>query len=144
MTYHEFLSFEATAAMASPNPDARRLGGLDVGLVSTHLESQSDPEHRARQMKTLIDANDLYAPGATVVNGGNFNSSTPAQPEHDAVTQRWRPVGTPEAPLGKSDWMFSRGLAATEPEVLAALSDHEILTVTVSPVQEGPGALDRR
>ena len=55
-------------------------------------------------------------------------------------TQRTRPDGTPRAPLGKIDWFFGRGLRAsavtTIPAVDAdgqAISDHEILAVTVQP-----------
>jgi endonuclease/exonuclease/phosphatase family metal-dependent hydrolase len=55
-------------------------------------------------------------------------------------TQRTRPDGTPRPPLGKIDWFFCRGLraeaAATIPAVDVdgqAISDHEILAVTVQP-----------
>lgn len=57
-----------------------------------------------------------------------------------APTQRTRPDGTPAAPFGKIDWLFTRGLHSTEPEVIAAvddaggaISDHEALAVTVMP-----------
>lgn len=55
-----------------------------------------------------------------------------------AVTQRTRADGTPTPPLGKLDWFLTKGLAAADPAVLpatdpagAALSDHEIVLVTV-------------
>ena len=55
-------------------------------------------------------------------------------------TQRTRPDGTPTPPLGKIDWFLCRGLvasgAATLPAVDArgvALSDHEVLAVTIAP-----------
>jgi endonuclease/exonuclease/phosphatase family metal-dependent hydrolase len=55
-------------------------------------------------------------------------------------TQRSRPDGTPAPPLGRIDWLFARGLvcteAATVPAVDAdgvAISDHEVLTVTIAP-----------
>lgn len=55
-------------------------------------------------------------------------------------TQRTRPDGTPRPPLGKIDWFFSRGLEANAPATVAAvdsngraISDHEVLAVTVRP-----------
>jgi endonuclease/exonuclease/phosphatase family metal-dependent hydrolase len=63
-------------------------------------------------------------------------------------TQRTRPDGTPAAPLGKIDWFLCRGLvasdAATLPAVDAqgvAISDHEVLAVTIAP---GPSQGGRR
>ena len=56
-------------------------------------------------------------------------------------TQRTRPDGTPAPPFGKIDWLFTRGLLCTEPEIIAAvddegiaISDHEALAVTITPV----------
>jgi len=56
------------------------------------------------------------------------------------ATQRTRPDGTPRPPLGKIDWFFSRGLKASAPATVAAvdsngraISDHEVLVVTVRP-----------
>ncbi len=62
-----------------------------------------------------------------------------------AATMRTRPDGTPAPPMGKIDWFFTRGLDATDPEVVAAvdgndataISDHDLLAVTVSPQQAG-------
>ncbi len=55
-----------------------------------------------------------------------------------APTQRTRPDGTPQPPFGKIDWLFSRGLACSAPQVVpavdamgVAISDHEVLCVTV-------------
>ena len=55
-------------------------------------------------------------------------------------TQRTRPDGTPKPPLGKIDWFFSRELKASDAATIAAvdvdgqaISDHEILAVTVGP-----------
>lgn len=57
-----------------------------------------------------------------------------------AATQRSRPDGTPSPPFGKIDWLFARGLRCTDPVVLpavddegVAVSDHEVLAVTVAP-----------
>jgi len=55
-------------------------------------------------------------------------------------TQRTRPDGTPAPPLGKIDWFLCRGLVASDPATLAAvdargvaISDHEVLVVTIAP-----------
>jgi endonuclease/exonuclease/phosphatase family metal-dependent hydrolase len=55
-------------------------------------------------------------------------------------TQRTRPDGTPPPPLGRLDWFFSRGLETFDPQTIpavddagAAISDHEVLVVTVGP-----------
>ena len=55
-------------------------------------------------------------------------------------TQRTRPDGTPPPPFGRIDWFFSRGLAASDPQTVAAvdaagvaISDHEVLTVAIRP-----------
>lgn len=56
------------------------------------------------------------------------------------ATQRTRPDGTPPPPLGKIDWFFARGLITSDAQTLAAvddagraISDHEVLVVTVRP-----------
>jgi endonuclease/exonuclease/phosphatase family metal-dependent hydrolase len=55
-----------------------------------------------------------------------------------ARTQRTRPDGTPQEPLGRIDWFFSRGLKCSGPAVIPAvdeagiaISDHEALAVTI-------------
>jgi endonuclease/exonuclease/phosphatase family metal-dependent hydrolase len=55
-------------------------------------------------------------------------------------SQRTRPDGTPPPPFGRIDWFFCRGLQARDPETVAAvgrdgraISDHELLAVTVMP-----------
>jgi endonuclease/exonuclease/phosphatase family metal-dependent hydrolase len=55
-------------------------------------------------------------------------------------TQRTRPDGTPAPPLGKIDWFLCRGLRASDPATVPALdaqgvaiSDHEVLAVTIAP-----------
>lgn len=57
-----------------------------------------------------------------------------------AATQRTRPDGTPRPPFGKIDWFLARGLVCREPAILpavdaagVAISDHEVLAVTVAP-----------
>jgi endonuclease/exonuclease/phosphatase family metal-dependent hydrolase len=56
-----------------------------------------------------------------------------------APTERPQP-GRPQRPCGKIDWIFSRGLKAYRPSVIAALdetgtqiSDHDCLLVTIAP-----------
>ncbi|MBO6784625.1 MAG: endonuclease/exonuclease/phosphatase family protein [Alphaproteobacteria bacterium] len=78
---------EDTSWMTRPGQQ-RRLGsrialagriaveGLDVVLVSTHLESHAGPDERARQMCALLDAVDGYAGDAPVLIGGDFNTRT--------------------------------------------------------------------
>ncbi len=55
-------------------------------------------------------------------------------------TQRTRPDGTPAPPLGKIDWFLCRGLLASDPATLpavdargVAISDHDVLGVTIAP-----------
>lgn len=64
-------------------------------------------------------------------------------------TERTRPDGTPPPPFGRIDWFFSRGLAASDPQTVAAvdadgvaISDHELLTVSVRPSIDGLPQLD--
>ncbi len=59
------------------------VAGVDVTCVSVHLESHSDPRHRARQMAVLLDAVDAYAPGAPTVIGGDFNTQSAARDRVD-------------------------------------------------------------
>jgi endonuclease/exonuclease/phosphatase family metal-dependent hydrolase len=52
------------------------VGGTPVLLVSAHYESHSDPDDRALQTRTMLDAIDVLAPGRPVLIGGDFNTST--------------------------------------------------------------------
>jgi endonuclease/exonuclease/phosphatase family metal-dependent hydrolase len=158
----------------------RRIGGRNAALArvagitfcSVHLESHSDPEHRALQTTRLLDAVLDFAGADPIVIGGDFNTATvghgqkggldaerlcnpvPFEPlfeimaergfaweaanEMGVATQRTRPDGTPAPPFGRIDWLFVRGLDARDAATLAAvdaagaaISDHEILSVTV-------------
>ncbi|MBE1508990.1 endonuclease/exonuclease/phosphatase family protein [Rhizobium viscosum] len=131
--------------------------------VSVHLESKTDVEDRARQTSRLIAAVEKLAGNLPVVIGGDFNTNIlPAgtrQPEaHEplfgllaeagyhweaandfALTQRMRPDGTPEPPFARLDWLFTRGLAASEAVTVpavdadgAAISDHELVKARFS------------
>lgn len=51
-----------------------RAGGVDVTLASVHLESHTDPAHRAEQMQALLEAVEVHAPGAPAVLAGDFNT----------------------------------------------------------------------
>ncbi|WP_299621879.1 endonuclease/exonuclease/phosphatase family protein [Pelagibius sp.] len=166
------------------------LAGTPVTVAAVHFESHSGPEHRAEQMGVLLDAIDVYAPGAPAIIGGDFNTNTldrldpdyaelreclaqetperflspePFEPMFELArrrgydwlacnrpevpTTRTRPDGTPRPPHIKIDWFFTRGLTAAAPEVIPAvdaqgraISDHEVLAVTVSPSAEGAAA----
>ena len=57
-----------------------------------------------------------------------------------ASTQRTRPDGSPRPPFGRIDWFFARGLDCTGAAQIAAvdengtaISDHDVLAVTVRP-----------
>jgi endonuclease/exonuclease/phosphatase family metal-dependent hydrolase len=61
--------------------------------------------------------------------------------ERGVPTQRTRPDGTPTPPLGRIDWLFARGLRCSSPATVpavdpsgTALSDHEVLAITIEPV----------
>lgn len=180
-----------------PSSGQKRIGGrmavvatlmLDeqpVTLAAVHLESHSDPAHRALQMDALLTAIEAYAPSVPAVIGGDLNTSTfsrdgltreaiecrkkefPAERLADPVpyeplfevarrhgfnwsscnvmgmpTQRPRPNGLPEAPFCKLDWFLTRGVTASDPVVVpathpasgSALSDHEMIAITISAV----------
>lgn len=161
------------------------VAGVSVAFVSTHLESHSDPDDRARQATALLDAVDVYHGDGPVVLGGDFNTTSasfhalnvdpgrrelacadpgrflypvPYEPLFEVlrargydwtacntadVTQRTRPDGTPEPPHGRIDWFFTRGLLARDPATIAAvdragtaISDHELLAVTIAPARD--------
>ena len=58
-------------------------------------------------------------------------------------TQRQRPDGMPKPPHGKIDWIFTRGVMASDPKIVAAvglggrsaISDHDLLAVTIHPLR---------
>jgi endonuclease/exonuclease/phosphatase family metal-dependent hydrolase len=158
------------------------LDGVAVTVVGLHLESHSDPAHRAGQMARLVELIAQYDPTAPVLIGGDVNTSTRSWAER--VTGRQ--AGLPEDPLrrcdvvpheplfavmaahgfdltdcnvqlaptqrfadpaamaaqgraaGKIDWIFTRGLTASDPAVIPAvgpdgaiLSDHDAVAVTI-------------
>ena len=52
------------------------VGGQSVAFVSTHLESHSDPDDRAKQTRALLDAMDDYHGDGPVILGGDFNTTS--------------------------------------------------------------------
>ncbi|HTJ59436.1 MAG TPA: endonuclease, partial [Devosiaceae bacterium] len=52
------------------------LGGRRVTLVAVHLESNSDPEHRAGQVAHLLGVIQRYDAEAPILIGGDLNTST--------------------------------------------------------------------
>ncbi|MBY4893517.1 hypothetical protein KUL25_12165 [Rhodobacteraceae bacterium N5(2021)] len=154
------------------------LDGVAVTVVGVHLESHSDPAHRAGQMVRLVELIGHYDPSAPVLIGGDVNTSTrswaertagvpedpqkrsdvvPHEPMFDTMAAAgfdWTTCNVPHMPTqrfldpddaratgrvpGKIDWLFSRGLVASEPKVVPAvgedgtiLSDHDAIAVTV-------------
>ena len=56
-----------------------RIGATDVTLASVHLESHSDPDGRAQEFQTLLEAIDAYSPngpGAPALIAGDINTSS--------------------------------------------------------------------
>lgn len=151
------------------------LDGVAVTLIGLHLESHSDPAHRAALMARLLELVAQYDPTAPVLIGGDVNTSTMNRAEmideiaqdpvrrcdvvpHEPLftvmaahgfdwsacnvplqpTQRFSPTQSDRV-AGKIDWIFTRGLAATDATILPAisadgtlLSDHDAVAVTVA------------
>ncbi|HEY4165110.1 MAG TPA: endonuclease/exonuclease/phosphatase family protein, partial [Dongiaceae bacterium] len=125
------------------------LGGKNVVAVTVHLESDSDPHDRARQMEELLAALDRRYDGAAMVIGGDCNTAAlpPASGFEDVedfeplfgalrkagfhwrgandrmATQRTRPDGKPKPPFRRIDWLFTRGLTAAAPRTLPATDE---------------------
>jgi endonuclease/exonuclease/phosphatase family metal-dependent hydrolase len=131
--------------------------------VVVHLESKSDAADRARQMTRLLAVIDGLAGDLPVIIGGDLNTKDILdQPKEDWLaspqtteslfslleeagfvwqaantadaTLRMRPDGTPLPPYGRIDWLFVRGLAASNPRTVPALdkagnaiSDHDLI-----------------
>ncbi len=132
----------AVAARVADAPQA-------LWLVSVHLESKTDPDDRAAQMRRLLEALDPVTRGAASVIGGDLNTKAlPPGAERQwldaperwepmfealrdagfdwrtsniaAATQRTGPSGDPPPPLRKLDWLLVRGLRAENARVIAA------------------------
>lgn len=129
-------------------------------VVSTHLESNSGPEHRRAQFDLLLDAVDRFAPGLPVVIGGDLNTGNHVPPDYDwrseslltateARGYSW--AGTPEGMTTrpslitrhperkmKLDWFATRGLATSDSLLIPSnatgqtLSDHDAVLCRVT------------
>lgn len=151
------------------------LDGVAVTVIGLHLESHSDPAHRAALMARLLELVAQYDPEAPVLIGGDVNTSTMSWAERmsgrpedpvrrcDVVAHEplfavmaahgfdWTACNVPLQPTqrfdkaddgrvrGKIDWLFTRGLNATDPEILPAigtdgsiLSDHDAIAATIT------------
>lgn len=83
------------SAEAGADPEQPRLGGRmaiaaivptaagPVCVVSTHLESNAGTAHRAAQMTVLLDGIDDFAPGLSVLIGGDLNTGNHLPPDFD-------------------------------------------------------------
>jgi endonuclease/exonuclease/phosphatase family metal-dependent hydrolase len=83
-------------------------------VVSTHLESNSNSEHRAKQFDLLMEQIDIFAPGLPVIIGGDLNTGNHMPPDFD-----WRG----EALFGNAeakgyDWSFTAESMTTHPSLI--------------------------
>lgn len=82
-----------------------------------------------------FDRADLIEPMFGLFAAAGFDWRTANTP---APTCRTRPDGSPKPPFNRIDWMFTRGLRASAPRVVAAvddvgvaISDHEMITIRI-------------
>ncbi len=114
------------SAEAGADPDQPRLGGRmaiaavvptasgPVCVVSTHLESNSGPDHRAAQMTRLLDGIDAFAPGLPVLIGGDLNTGNHVPPDFD-----WRQETLfADARARGFDWGFTADGMTTRPSLI--------------------------
>lgn len=154
------------AEEAGADPEQPRLGGRmalaavvagasgPLCLVSTHLESNAGPTHRARQMEILLDGIDAFAPGLPVLIGGDLNTGNHVPPDFDwrgeglfplaeargycwdftaeGMTTRPSLITPHPERVMKLDWFAGRGLAPLERGLISSvssdgtpLSDHD-------------------
>ncbi len=59
------------------------VGGNEIVFCSLHLESESEPSERAREMRVLFDELDAAYPGRPVVIGGDLNTFSVSKTELD-------------------------------------------------------------
>lgn len=116
---------------AGADPEQPRLGGRmaiaavvntqggPMCLVSTHLESNADGPHRARQMAILLAGVDQFAPDMPVLIGGDLNTGNHAPPDFD-----WRKE--PLFPLAEEkgySWKFTADGPTTRPSLISPHPD---------------------
>lgn len=66
------------------------VGGVQVAMVSVHLESHDDPIARAGDMARLLAQVDLVAGDGAVILGGDFNTSTKSHAEGQESLDLWQ------------------------------------------------------
>jgi endonuclease/exonuclease/phosphatase family metal-dependent hydrolase len=133
-------------------------GDARLVVCSVHLENRTDGAGRARQMTTLLDALDAYAPGLPTLIGGDLNTHV-GPGRHDDLSEPlfavaaargydWRKCNVTAPTTRRSvwsesegtrqlDWFCTRGLTMRDPVVVPSLaedatvlSDHELILVT--------------
>lgn len=150
------------------DPDQPRIGGRmalmaeiatengPVCAVSTHLESNAKPDHRAEQFDLLMDRIDAFAPDMPVIIGGDLNTGNHVPPDfswtHETLFKRAEARGydwslSPEgmttqpslitphpARQMRLDWFATRGMTGQASEMIEAndpngrpLSDHHAI-----------------
>lgn len=134
-------------------------GDARLVVCSVHLENRTDGAGRARQMTTLLNALDAYAPGLPMVIGGDLNTHV-GPGGHDDVSEQlfavasargygWGRCNVAAATTRRSvwsasegtrqlDWFCTRGLDVRDPTLVPSLaedatvlSDHELILVTI-------------
>ena len=108
------------------DPDQPRVGGRNaiavvlptvkgpVCVVSTHLESNAGPEHRALQFQRLMDAAEAFAPDMPILIGGDLNTGNHIPPDFD-----WRAETLfAEAEARGFDWSFTAPGMTTRPSLI--------------------------
>lgn len=130
-------------------------------VVSTHLESNANAEHRHRQFAILLDAIDDFATAGPVVIGGDLNTGNHMPPDFDwrketlfslaedrgysweftadGMTTRPSLITPHPDRQMKLDWIAGRGLRGIECGVRTSLSetghplsDHDLVWATVA------------
>ncbi len=158
------------------NPEQPRVGGRmaiaaiipaefgPVCVVTTHLESNAQSQHRHKEFERLLAAIDAFAPDMPVIIGGDLNTGNHMPPDFDwrdeslfelaeAQGYSWSlsPDGTTTRPslitphpdrVMKLDWFCHRRLTGEKGKVVPALdragqplSDHECILARVSVAQ---------
>ena len=83
-------------------------------VVSTHLESNADSHHRAKQFDILMAAVDAFAPGLPVVIGGDLNTGNHMRPDFD-----WRREALFANAVSQGyDWCFTAEGMTTRPSLI--------------------------
>lgn len=130
-------------------------------VVSTHLESNADSPHRAKQFDMLMDAIDAFAPDMPVIIGGDLNTGNHMPPDFDwraedlfaradargydwsltadGLTTRPSLITRHPTRQMKLDWLCARGMRSEANGILSSLdandrplSDHDAVYATVS------------